>query len=176
MDIIASSAVVLRNIAAVTVNRYHSRTLTPRTMRHSLRKSISLLLIGFPIMLACSDSTSPDETTIAGNYAATIFTTTPTGGSARNELQAGSTVVLTLNSTGTTSGHLHVAANGAVPAFDADLAGTWVVNNNVVTFTQTADTFFRNMAFTVLRTGSQVLLVGDQVFSGTRVNLTLSRS
>jgi hypothetical protein len=148
-------------------------------MIRSIQKTISLLAIGFPIVVACGDSTSPGINTgasVAGSYAAIIFVTTPAGGSARNELQAGSTLTLTLNANGTTTGHLHIAANGASPAFDADMAGTWAVNNDVVTFTQTADTFVRNMAFAVQRAGSQVLLVGDQVFSGTRVNLTLTRS
>jgi hypothetical protein len=149
-------------------------------MRESHRKSRWALLIGLPLMVACGDSTLlgiSSGGSIAGSYAPTIFITTPSGGSARNELQAGSTLTLNLNSDGTTSGHLHIAANGAAPAFDADMAGTWVLNSDVVTFTQTADTFVRNMAFTVQSVGSsQVLLVGDQVFSGTRVNITLARS
>jgi len=127
-------------------------------------------------MLACGDSTSPGPS-VVGNYAAIIFVTTPSGGSARNELQAGSTLTFNLNSNGTISGHLHVAANGTAPVFDADMAGTWSVNGNVVTFTQAADTFVRNMAFTIQSEGGSVkFLVGDQVFSGTRVNLTLGRA
>jgi hypothetical protein len=143
-------------------------------MSQSLRKSSSVLLMGLPFMLACGDSTSPGGVSVEGNYAAIIFITT-VAGTARNELQAGSTLTLNLNSNGTTTGHLHVAANGAAPVFDADMAGTWSVSGDVVTLTQTADTFVRNMAFTIQQVGgSEVLLVGDQVFSGIRVNLTLA--
>jgi hypothetical protein len=146
-------------------------------MNAFFRKSSSLLLIGLPAFaLACGDSTAPGNT-VAGNYTAASFVTTPTGGTARNELQAGSTLVLNLNSNGTTSGHLHVAANGTTPVFDADMTGTWTVNADVVDITQAADTFVRDMMFTVQRvSGNVVALVGDQVFSGGRVTVSLSRS
>ena len=146
-------------------------------MGQLFRKPSLLVLIGLPaLLLACGDSTSPG-TTVAGNYHAVFFNTTPTGGTARDEIQAGSTLTLNLNSDGTTSGHLHVAANGASPVFDADMAGTWSVNADVVTVTQAADTFVRNMAFTVQRVGRNVIgLAGDQVFSGTRINVTLWRA
>lgn len=144
-------------------------------MRRAINKQFFLLGAVFAAA-ACSDSTSPRDA-VVGNYAAIIFVTTPTGGSARNELQAGSTLVMTLNSNGSTSGHLHVAANGATPVFDRDMAGTWDLNGEVVTFTQAADTFVRNMAFTVQRVGDNVLsLVGDMVFSGTRINVTLAHA
>ena len=144
-------------------------------MRQVFRKSSSLLLIGLPaLFLGCSDSLSPG-TSVVGKYDAIILVTTPSGGSARNELQAGGSLTITLNSDGSTSGHLHLAANGLTPVFDADMAGTWAQNGDVVTFTQAADTFIRNMTFTIQRISTSVaFLVGDQVFSGTRINLTLA--
>lgn len=134
-----------------------------------------MLLAGLPaLLLACSDSTAPSNAPV-GNHSAIIFVTTPSGGSARNELQAGSSLVINLRSDGTTSGNLHVAAFGSNPVFDADMAGTWTVSGDVVTFTQADDSFVRNMAFTIQRIGGDVwILVGDQVFSGTRINLTLA--
>ena len=84
---------------------------------------------------------------------------------------------MTLNPNGTTSGHLHTAANGSTPVVDADMAGTWSQNGDVITFTQAADTFVRNMALTIQRVGGSVAsLVGDQTFSGTRINLTLAHT
>jgi hypothetical protein len=127
------------------------------------------------LMLACSDSTAPGDT-VVGNYTAVAFTSTPTGGATRNELQAGSTLLITLKSDGTTTGHLHIAANGASPVFDADMVGTFTLNGDAVAFTQAADTFVRNMVFTVQRVGNNVaFLVGDQIFSGTRVTVTLAK-
>jgi hypothetical protein len=55
------------------------------------------------------------------------------------------------------------------------MAGTWAQNGDVVMFMQAADTFVRNMTFTIQRISTSVaFLVGDQVFSGTRINLTLA--
>jgi len=144
-------------------------------MRPLLKRTRSTLLICLPaFLLACGDSTSPGVTEV-GNYTAIAFFTAPPGsGSHRDELLAGGTFILSLNSNGTTSGHLHVAANGTTPVVDADMAGTWSLNGDVVRFTQAADTFVRNIAFTVQRAGRNVVgLFGDEVFSGTRVTVTL---
>ena len=82
---------------------------------------------------------------------------------------------MNLASNGTTSGHLHIAASGAQPVLDADMAGTWTQNGDTIDFTQTADTFVRDMSFTIQRISTSVwALVGDQVFAGTRINLTLA--
>jgi len=145
-------------------------------MRPLLKRAQSTILICFPaFLLACGDSTSPGVP-VAGDYTAiTFLTRTPPTGNYRDELQAGGSLTLSLNSNGMTSGHLHIAANGATPAFDADMAGTWTLNGDVVTFTQAADTFVRNMAFTVQRAGRNVVgMAGDQIFSQTRINVTLA--
>ena len=146
-------------------------------MSQSLRNARSLLLIGLPaIVLACGGSDEPSSTPIAGTYAATFFQTTGSSGQ-RNEIAAGSTLTITLAANGTTTGHLHVAASGSNPVFDADLAGTWTATeNHIVTFTQAADTFVRNMEFTW---GSDIqgmsTLAADKVFPGGRVQITLTR-
>jgi hypothetical protein len=142
-------------------------------MRQSIMRA-SAIFATVAAMTACGcDSTAPD-TSIAGSYSATEFLTT--GGSGqRNELLAGSTLAMVLSANGTTSGHLHVAASGSNPALDADMAGTWSRTGNVVTFSQNADTFVRDMAFTLDSNGSQWMLIGDQGFSGTRVEVTLTQ-
>jgi hypothetical protein len=128
-------------------------------------------------MTACgSDSTGPSGESAVGNYTAIAFTTTGTSGQ-RNELNAGSTVVLNLAANGTTSGHLHIAPTNTDPAIDADLAGTWHQTGNVVTFTQTADTFIRDLQLTLVQdVVNGWTLVGDQNFSGTNVKITLKRA
>ncbi len=146
-------------------------------MRQSLWKSRSLLLIGLPALLfACGGSNEPSSSPITGSYAATMWVTTGTSGQ-HNEIIAGSTLQISLAANGTTTGHLHVAASGGTPAFDRDMAGTWSVNGNLVDFTQAADSFVRDMIFTV---GSDIqglmTLAGDQGFSGTRIQLTLTRT
>ena len=144
-------------------------------MRPIFKRARSTVLICLPaFLLACGDSTSPGRTEVGDYTAITFLTRTPPTGSYRDELQAGGSLTLSLSSNGTTSGHLHVAANGATPAVDADMAGTWSLNGDVVTFTQAADTFVRNMPFTVQRAGRNVVgMAGDQILSGTRINVTL---
>jgi hypothetical protein len=132
------------------------------------------ILFGIAALVACgSDSTAP-TTTVAGSYVATQFVTTGTSGQT-NQILAGSTLTLNLNASGTVTGHLHLAATNGNPAFDADMAGTWLQTGNTVTFSQTADTFVRNMTFNVVANGSSWLLVGNQVFSGTGIQITLSQ-
>jgi hypothetical protein len=146
-------------------------------MRQSLRNARALLLIGVPaIVMACGGSDEPSATPIAGTYAATFFQTTGSSGQ-RNEIAAGSTLTISLAANGTTTGHLHVAASGANPVFDSDLAGTWSATGNVVDFVQVADNFVDDILFTW---GSDIqgisTLAGDQVFSGTRIQITLTRT
>jgi hypothetical protein len=146
-------------------------------MRKSSKKSYSLLSIALPaLFLACGDSTSAPADIAVGNYTAVSFVTTGNSGQ-RNEIVAGSTLVLNLNANGTTSGHLHIAANGATPAFDADMAGTWTRGGTTLDINQSADTFVRDMPFELVPFSSVAWdLVGDAVFSGTQIRLTLRRS
>ena len=113
--------------------------------------------------------------TLTGSYTATQWVTTGGSGSA-NQLLAGSTLAITLNSNGTTSGHLHLVASGGNPPLDADMAGTWMVTGADLTFSQNADTFVRNMTFVVVANGNKWALEGDQVLSQTRIQLTLTQS
>jgi hypothetical protein len=132
-------------------------------------------IIAATLVLACgSDSTAPGVSA-AGSYRATTFMTTGPSGQ-NNQLLSGSTVSITLASNGTTSGHLHLAASGSNPAVDADLTGTWTQNGTTVRFSIPAvDSFINAMAFTLTaNSASGWDLVGDQGFSGTRIQLTLS--
>jgi hypothetical protein len=146
-------------------------------MRQSLKNTRALLLIGLPaIVLACGGSDEPSATPIAGAYVATFFQTTGSSGQ-RDEIAAGSTLTITLAANGTTTGHLHVAASGSNSVLDADMAGTWTATeNHIITFTQAADTFVRNMEYT-WSTDIQGMstLAAEKAFSGTLVRITLTR-
>jgi hypothetical protein len=136
-------------------------------MRRSIRKSRSMLVIGLPaLLLACGGSKPP-----AGNYTASSFVTTA-GLEQTDQLKAGSTLVLNLNADRSTSGHLQVPTSGV----DADMAGEWTQNDTTVTITQAADTFVRDMPFTLTHDPEGGwILVGDKTFSGTRIRVTLKR-
>jgi hypothetical protein len=143
-------------------------------MKQSLMRTGPIFL-GIAAIVACGsgDSTAPPSV-LVGSYNAVQFVTT--GGSGQtNQILAGSTLSINLMPNGSTTGHLHVAASGGNSAFDADMAGTWTQTGNSVNFSQAADSFVRNMTWAVTAAGSSWQLVGDQVFSGTRTQVTLSQ-
>jgi len=126
--------------------------------------------------VACgSDSTAP-RSSLVGSYTAVQWTTTGASGQT-DQVATGSTLQITLNADGTTAGHMHVAASGGAPAGDFDMAGGWAQNGNNVDFSQNADTFVRDMTFAMQPFTSNVWdLVGNQVFSGTQIKITLRRA
>jgi hypothetical protein len=109
-----------------------------------------------------------------GSYTAIIFVTTGTSGQT-NQLTNGGSLNITLAANGTTSGHLHVSASGNNPALDADMAGTWARQGDQIRFTQAADTFMNNLAFTYQPiSNSSWHLVTSQVIQGTKIDITLA--
>jgi hypothetical protein len=105
------------------------------------------LLLG---LASCGgDGFSPTVDSVAGTYQATTFTFT--GASTPTDLLAmGASVTIILAPDGTTSGRMFVPGVGAGGGdLDADLAGTWALTGAAVTFDQSADTFMRDLPFTV---------------------------
>jgi len=134
---------------------------------------IAPLIVGLALIGGC-DSTHPFGP--EGEYEAIILFTTSGSSAPTNQLALGSSLQLDLHADGTTSGHLHFAASGGDPAFDADMAGTWTEDGSTVDITQPADTFVRDMVFTIERLGgNELILTGDQVIDGIRINVTLAR-
>ena len=119
---------------------------------------------------ACSNGTEPTMSGIAGLYDATIFTTT-TAGATTNQLTRGAQLTLVLGAQGTVTGNLHIPADGASGTVDENMVGTWTLTGSRVRFTQSADTFVRDMDFTY----ADGTLTGDQTFGGTRIQITLTR-
>lgn len=141
-----------------------------------LQKSAALLAIAITVAGCGGDSTSPSTDPPVGNYNAITFVTTGSSGQ-KDELAAGGSLQLELDSDHTSSGHLHVAASSSSPVLDADMAGTWAASGNVVTFSQAADTFVRNMPFTLeLDPVNGYVLLGDKAFSSTLIQITLKRA
>lgn len=133
---------------------------------------IAPLLLGLAA-IGC-DSTDPFGP--EGDYEAIVLLTTSGTSPVKNQLALGGSLQLNLHSDGTTSGHLHFVASGGDPAFDADMTGTWIQDGSTIDITQAADTFVRDMVFMIERLGgNELMLTGDQVFDGTRVNVTLGR-
>jgi len=138
--------------------------------------SMQILLCGIAIAaFACGGYSTSPTNSAAGNYTAISFVTSGNSGQT-DQLANGGSLLLNLASGGSTSGHLHMAASASNPAVDADMAGTWSQNGDVVTISQSADTFVRDMPFTLtLDPAYGWTLVGNKDFNGTNINITLKR-
>jgi hypothetical protein len=121
---------------------------------------------------ACSDDPNvPKGGPVAGQYHATTFTVSSSGLSV-SLLPLGASLDIALAPDQTTTGRLIVpAAAAGGEALDEDLAGTWRQSNDTVYFSQTADTFVRDVPFVIK--GST--LVGSEVTPDGRVDVTLSK-
>ena len=140
-----------------------------------MQKLASVLVVGVVAAVACSDAFKPTFENVVGNYSLQTLTTTDSSGTT-DWVAAGSTLTLTLESNGTLSGHFFIpGAAGGGGDFNADMAGTWTLTGDVVTFTQGVDTFVRDMDFKA----EKDRLTGDQMFSfnavPTRVRLVLTK-
>jgi ABC-type Fe3+-hydroxamate transport system substrate-binding protein len=126
-------------------------------------------------LVACGggdDSFSPTSATVAGDYTARVFTLTSSVGTT-DLLALGATVVVSLEPGGTTTGRLFVPGGAEDGGdLDEDLAGTWSLTGNTVTFNQSSDTFIRDADFTA----GPDNLIGEGVFGGATVRLVLQKS
>ena len=124
---------------------------------------------GLVLLAACGDALSPE--TLAGSYVATTFTLS--GEVAGDVLAEGGHMNITFNADGTTTGSLFVpeSLNDEEGDFNADMAGTFVITDQTVALTQGADTFVRDVTWTV--DGSQVH--GSGTFSGVTITVILTR-
>ena len=139
--------------------------MTPGTAVRRAALALSLALA------ACGgddDGFSPSMSNVSGTYHATTFTAGPT-----NLLVLGATVDVTLASNGTTTGHLSVPTagdNGGT--LEEDLAGTWTLSGNTVTFSQSAGTLIQGATFTA----EENRLTGNGSFDGVLLLLVLTKN
>ena len=135
-------------------------------------RSLILVAIVGGLVAGCGDPFTPSMESVAGEYAATVFTTT-TSGTTTDQLAAGASFMLTLTADGTVAGRLFVpdAAEGGGD-FDADMTGTWAISGDAVTFDQATDTFVRDMPFIALEAQ---LLQGEATFTETTIRVVLSK-
>ncbi len=117
------------------------------------------------LAIGCGDSFKPSNDSVVGDYTATSFTTTDSAGTT-NQLTAGSTLTLTLAAGGAVTGHF------LIPTWiDADLAGTWQLQGDLVTFNQTVDTFVRDMSWVA----GKNTLSGEGTFGAVQVRVVLTK-
>jgi hypothetical protein len=121
--------------------------------------------------LACSSSTTASDT-VAGTYQASRLRFTEQGQATVDALAGGATITITLTNTGTTTGTFFVpgALNGGVPQ-SYDLSGTYLRTGAVLEFTHSADTFLRDVPWTI----QGATLVTTASAGGGQYDVVLSR-
>jgi hypothetical protein len=139
-----------------------------------MRPSSTILrrLLAASLFVAATACSSTDANPIAGNYVGTTFQVTPTGESMIDVLARGGSLGITIANDNSTSGAVHVPASVAGTDFTESMAGTVVQTGNTVRFTQSADSFVRDLTFTI--NGSTLQAV-NQVLSGATFNVVLTR-
>lgn len=103
----------------------------------------STALALFVLLAACDDPVMLTLDLVAGTYVATELTA-----NGDDIIAAGGTLTMTLASDGTVTGDFTLPAAAPGGPFNADLAGTYGVSGEGVTFTQAADTFIRDATWT----------------------------
>ncbi|MGD2136321.1 MAG: hypothetical protein PVF27_09175 [Gemmatimonadales bacterium] len=127
-----------------------------------------LLASAIAVLGACSDALSPES--LAGTYVATTFTVS--GEVSGDVLAEGGNLTITLNADRTTTGNLLIPASLAYGEdFTASMVGTFTIIEETLTFAQDADTFIRDLFWTVNE--SQLRSTGT--FSGVTITIVLSR-
>ena len=95
------------------------------------------------MIVSCqSDPVAPTLELLAGSYSATAFEAEGV-----DILAAGGSLVLILSDDGTVGGELSLTAQAGGP-IQADMAGTYALIGNRLTFDQVADTFVRDADWT----------------------------
>jgi hypothetical protein len=101
---------------------------------------------------SCGGSDGPTTTTppsIVGSYKATVFQVTPAGQPMIDVIAKGGTLSLVIAADNSTTGSLSLPPTILGTPFSATLTGTAVQTGNTVKFQQAADTFVRDLTFTV---------------------------
>jgi len=125
--------------------------------------------------LACTPEDLLGPSDLAGMYDATTFDLVA-GADTTDVLAAGGSLLITLMSNGSTSGHLTVPASLAGGTeFNADLPGTFTISRDTLHFAHAADTFVRDLSFAIVVDGAAASLTGSATFSDTTVVVVLER-
>jgi len=112
-------------------------------MRRSSPAHTRFWLVVLATLVGCgSDALAPTLRNVAGTYVATVLL-----GPGDDVLAAGGSLTLTLGVDGSVAGSFFIPASLGGPT-TADMAGTFTLSGNTVTFSQAADTFVRDVTWT----------------------------
>jgi len=98
-------------------------------------------------LAACDNPFSPTNENVAGTYTL-LRLVSVTGGHVTDWRPRGATFSISLAPNGSTTGQLFIpGADESGADFSVDMTGTWTLSGDTVRFTQTADSFVRDMTF-----------------------------
>ena len=131
------------------------------------------LLVALAGLTATACGYGTESVRLDGTYVATVFRVTPTGQALIDVLAAGGSLTLTIGSNNSVTGTLTVpgSVNQGVPVSES-MAGTAARTDAAVEFTQAADTFVRDLSWTLSEEG---LRVTNQTAGGASYTVTLTR-
>lgn len=132
---------------------------------------LALAFASLAVAAGCGDPTGPDA--VSGTYAATTFRVTPTGEPTIDVLAQGGTLTLAFTGSNSVSGTLSIPASvTGDQALVASMDGTVVRTGNTIELQQSADTFVRDLTWTV---GESTLQVVNQAAGSAAFTITLTR-
>jgi hypothetical protein len=135
------------------------------------RRSAALAVVFF--LASCGDDGgfSPTVDNLSGSYSASSFTITSSSGIV-DLLASGASVQVTLTSDGTTTGRLLLPGSDTDSDHDEDLAGTWTLTGDKVTFSPRGPSVLRFAQFTA----APDQLTGERILSDQTLRLVLIRN
>lgn len=136
-----------------------------------MRVRAMIALVSAVALAGCGE-TIDASAPIAGTYSASVFRVTPSGQSLIDVLGAGGSLAITIDGSNGVSGTLTIPASIAGTLLTQSMAGYAITTGTTLQFTQSADTFVRNLTWTISGT---TLTVTAQVVSGTTYTITLTR-
>jgi hypothetical protein len=134
--------------------------------------ALAFLALSSAWLAGCGSDAPNQPSSIAGTYTATVFQVTPTGQPTIDVLAQGGSLSVTIASDNAASGSLSLPPSVAGAPFTASMTGTAVQTGTTVHFEQTADTFIRDLTFTVV---GNTLQATNQVAGSASFTITLSR-
>ncbi len=137
-----------------------------------MQKVPSFLAVAVVAAVACSDAFTPTTENVAGDYSLEkLLIITDTGGTS-DWRAAGSTFTISLATNGTTTGHLFIPGGDEGGGdFNRDMAGTWALSGDTVSFDQAADSFVRDYVWSARANR----IVTDRTIPGVRVIVVLTK-
>jgi hypothetical protein len=136
-----------------------------------LVRTVALVLLALIVAGACRNPADPDP--LVGTFFATTFTVTSPGQAPVNVLSAGGSLGLNVANNYVVTGTLIIppSLNGGT-TFTASMAGTLDTAGTGIRFVQPADTFVRDLTFTLVENRLEAV---NQTVGGTTYELILTR-